>query len=433
MLIPLGVACAAASVPSTGTYLRLAVASTGSIALQTATVRLSLRERDTRRPFTVDMFSTVHLADAPYYEALQSQCESNYDRVLFELITDEENTRVDADGTRRLCTPIRATPALRETARVHALSAQADVLDCTRARWVLADAPRAEVLCQQLPPDARDFRARAADAIRSGVGTVLGGPSAASWAARTLRRPALLLLPAPEVALLLDDWVGSGGAVPARALAQLAAALATLDIRTARRLAFAQTLAQGETTQRTTAAAESVRARNALAVDGVGAARRAGCDRIALVYGALHMRDLRSRLERNYELTDVSAPRWRTAWRISRKPPAAAGAAAEPPTAAIAATLAALAILAVDGADWLDTAAAILTSLVGALPDPAATDPFAPFSPLLGAAEAAAAASLYLVRHGLIYLAISRWAFDWERRWYLGDDADGDDAADAEL
>ena len=56
-------------------------------------------------------------------------------------------------------------------------------------------------------------------------------------------------LPAPELALLLDDWTNSGGAPPAQVLKGLAGATASLDLNAAKRLSFAQTLATGEATQ----------------------------------------------------------------------------------------------------------------------------------------------------------------------------------------
>eukprot|EP00327_Prymnesium_parvum_P038536 CAMPEP_0195634038 /NCGR_PEP_ID=MMETSP0815-20121206/22476_1 /TAXON_ID=97485 /ORGANISM="Prymnesium parvum, Strain Texoma1" /LENGTH=60 /DNA_ID=CAMNT_0040775761 /DNA_START=52 /DNA_END=234 /DNA_ORIENTATION=+ len=33
-------------------------------------------------------------------------------------------------------------------------------------------------------------------------------------------------------------------------------------------------------------------------------------------------------------------------------------------------------------------------------------------------ADATAAVVLYAIRHSVLYLAISRWAFEWDRRWY---------------
>ena len=46
--------------PSTGS-------GTSNFLLQTAAVRYRLRDRDTRQPFTLDLLSTVHLAEPAYY------------------------------------------------------------------------------------------------------------------------------------------------------------------------------------------------------------------------------------------------------------------------------------------------------------------------------------------------------------------------------
>ena len=84
----------------------------------------------------------------------------------------------------------------------------------------------------------------------------------------------------------------------------------------ARRLSFAQTLAAGETSQEGTLSGSLVRWRNARALEEVDAALAAGCTRLALLYGALHQRDMRSRLLQRFTLEAVSEPEWQAAWRI---------------------------------------------------------------------------------------------------------------------
>ena len=89
-------------------------------------------------------------------------------------------------------------------------------------------------------------------------------------------------------------------------------------------------------------------------------------------------------------------------------------------------------LLLVDGTDWLET----ITELLGCLarlpslvnlnviidgdlvsaqflpPDSALQDA------VQDAVQAMVATGLYAVRHSVLYLALSRWAFEWDRRWY---------------
>ena len=59
--------------PRCGTML--AVSDQGRVDLQTATVQCRFRDRITRKPFTVDLVSVVHVGEPGYYELLQEQCD----------------------------------------------------------------------------------------------------------------------------------------------------------------------------------------------------------------------------------------------------------------------------------------------------------------------------------------------------------------------
>lgn len=162
----------------TSNYIRLRRTRT-AVELQTATVELSLvDEQRGGKPFELGLVSTVHLAEPPYYAALQAEADGakdadgqrqgGYDRVLFELLADESSVETDASGARRLREPLQAAPALASLAASNRLTTQVGALDCTRDdRWVLADVSRAELAAKQM--DA-DFGAPYADASwRSGL------------------------------------------------------------------------------------------------------------------------------------------------------------------------------------------------------------------------------------------------------------------------
>ena len=303
-------------------YLRLVRTSPLAYELQTASLRLGMRDADGAE-FTVDLLATVHVGEQDYYASLQRACEE-YDRVLFELLVDESSVEavVDRGGltVRRLSAPLRASPALRTLATRNGLCAQVDELDCCRPHWVLADVSRRQLAVQQTRlqqpglATGRNTLAPFAEPLR----LLLVGPAAASRSGSggSALRLLLALLPAPELALLLDDWVSSGGAGLAPVLRPLAAALGRLDLPAARRLSFAQTLAAGETTQDGQLSGSLVRWRNAQALEEVASARAAGCESIALLYGALHMRDLRARLLQRYELVSMGTIQWRAVWSV---------------------------------------------------------------------------------------------------------------------
>ncbi len=440
MAMALLVAAAAGLLPSApksyvpeSSYIRMLRSSQG-VELQTAAVSLEIRDDRASPPrsCTLELLSTVHVAEPEYYDGLlREKCEEK-DRVLFELIASESSVSVDEQGAKRLVAPLEATPQLRELAASHRLVAQADALSSASCgpRWVLADESAASVESK-----AREL------GEGSVYGTAIGRTAFASLAspARTLvsgplrrgsaLRPLACLLPAPEACLLLDDWIASGGAAPSPVLNALVGCACRLELDLARRLSFATTLAAGETSQRGEVSGALVRWRNARALEAVDAALAAGCERVALLYGALHMRDLRARLQDRFTLTYVGRTEWRTAWAI-RLPvgvesfrigggggpaggpdggPAGGpdggpdGGSAGPGVPAFALLAAVLA--AVDGSDWIRT---ILTLTGGGdaslLPNDRILD-----------------GVLYIGRHALLYLALQRWAFDFESRWWAVD------------
>ena len=425
-------------------YVRLR-RTRSSLLLQTATVALSLvdEQRD-GLPFELGLVSTVHLAEPPYYTALQDKADGvageadPYDRVLFELLVDESAVETDSAGARRLRVPLQPATALAGLAAANRLTTQVGALDCMRdERWVLADVSRAELADKERDSSLgatfvdAPSRARLIAPLRNLLGSGPANTPAPLW------RGLLFTLPAPEVALLLDDWVASRGAPFAPALRALIVAIGRLDFGAASRISFAQTLASGESTQDGSLAGALVRWRNGRALAEVDRALEDGCGRIAMLYGALHMRDLRAKLQARYRLVDVGEPEWQTAWSIALPRQATDGLADGAsganddeademeltPRELLPPALATLAILAIDGSDWVETVGALagaigiaVASLVGA-DDPALLNGAAAGVAVSGP-EAALGVALYLARHALLYLALQRWAFQWDSRWW---------------
>ncbi|EOD24596.1 hypothetical protein EMIHUDRAFT_206614 [Emiliania huxleyi CCMP1516] len=214
-------------------YLRLRPTSRGAWAVETAVVSCALRDRASGSRLTVDLFSTVHLASGEYYAGIkaaalplspreqleapsnpfatlrrQDACTARYERVLFEMIADGSCFERGADGARRLVRPLQASDQQRVLAAQYGLTAQMDALDLCGDPFVHSDMLSAEL-------------GEAASSLAT------GGP--------LLDRAAEALGGlAPELLLLLDDWIASGGASPAPALRPIARAALRGDFAAAR-------------------------------------------------------------------------------------------------------------------------------------------------------------------------------------------------------
>lgn len=407
-------------------YLRLRPTSRGAWAVETAVVSCALRDRASGSRLTVDLFSTVHLASGEYYAGIKDACTARYERVLFEMIADGSCFERGADGARRLVRPLQASDQQRVLAAQYGLTAQMDALDLCGDPFVHSD-----MLSAELGEAASSLATggplldRAAEAL----GGLVRGASAPGTgaAARVPLRLAAWALPAPELLLLLDDWIASGGASPAPALRPIARAALRGDFAAARSLALAQTLAQGDRSQGRTVAGEMVRQRNARAVEEVGRAAAAGCRRktpaatvercvedapvtrpvgaaawrcsLAFVtrdrrgrqtrrgrvadvvsIGALHMRDMRQLLARRFDLEAASISEWRTAWLIGSTTSAEVtpGGGGGGGTAADGVVLlfAGATTLAFDAADWFDALGAGFGGVEVAAPHTAAYPTF---------------------------------------------------------
>jgi len=400
-----------------------------AIELQTAVERLLFLNRT--RTFEIDLISTVHLAEGAYYESLQSLADGRdgsepyYDRVIFELLGETSLFESDASGARRLRADLQPAPALANQAARNQLATQVEKLDMKPdERWVLGDVSIAELQQKQ-----EELGASFAEALAPLRSLVTSGPPDISRRDRVSlwRLLQLATLPAPELALLLDDWIAAGGVMPAPTLVAIASALSRFDLGTASRLSFAQTLASGDTTQELSRSGCLVRWRNERAVEEVDRALNGGCKRVALLYGGLHMGDLRAKLTAKYNLVGQSKKEWMTAWSISLPPQDTSlqtQANQELPLSPemlrqyVVPALGLFALLIIDAIDWaryyfelvsLITPSS-LPSELGLISDTK--------SAVTTVAEALFSSALYFGTHGLLYGALVRWAFEWDVRLF---------------
>ena len=421
-------------------YLRLVELGDGAWELQSATAvfRRNARFDPTTGECVapaqeVALAATVHVGDPTYYQGLQEECDADYDAVLFELITGEENLREgrapestrggarhggdeDEDDHNRdrrdpflpqLAVALAPTPDARRLADTHFLVPQLDALDLCGDNWYVADMPKQELA--RLQAEAGE----ASGVVAGGDGPAPSGPSlpaspalealvvtakgrAGGGPLRQATRLVCWLVPCPEAHLLLLDWVWGGGR-PAPVLGALLDSLAGGNIIAARRLAFAQMIVSAQAKGAVGGGADVpvlVERRNDVATECLAKALDApGVSRVSLLYGGLHMPGLTRRLTDQLGL-EPSTQRWRAVWRV------------EPPGANNAVRWAALPLLLfLDGTDW----AATITDAA------AAADAGA-----LGAA--AAMGALYVVRHGAVYYSLGKWVLEWNRQLFDGSD-----------
>lgn len=343
------------------------------------------------------------------------------------------------------------------------MSCQLDHVDHARPNWFLADLDRRSL--ERLQREAREeVFGEARGGARLPLAPPLGGgirmPGAVTEVLqaivrgpvrcqqtplRGLLRSALwALVPTPEVFLLVLDWTWSnpGAPRPSRALPPLVDALLRLDLRTVRKLAFAQTLTNarelqgGEGKGRSgrgahpffapSAATAAAAAEEKVACAGAEASARGGegetsvligernnqvvaalrqaeldgVANVAVLYGGLHMPDLEAKLQRELGLTRAGEPTWLTAWDIplGRNAP---GESEGPASAKLARLLGAPLYLVTSSLDWY--------LCLAAWGDVSSDSAFH------AAGVLAAVYGSYVLRRGVIYWSLSKWLFDWDR------------------
>ncbi|KAG5190787.1 hypothetical protein JKP88DRAFT_352559 [Tribonema minus] len=385
--------------------------------------------------FEVDLISVVHLADPSYYHQLQAD-SAIYDRYLYELITSETSTAIGADGLRRVTADMQPTEGQVALARSYGLAPQMMCLDLRRHQhWVLADMSRERLQALQRESGEAVWGERlgivehmqevgkALVVGRTADGRVLpkffltGGLNASALALRAL----MWLMPCPEAQVMLLDWARAwpaAGGVSAVLSAVIDRVLAG-DIATAKKLAFAQQLVSGQRSgggSTTSAAAAStstsggssggsgggsadvlMTGRNAEVMRELRRSRLAGLQRVGVMYGCLHMRDLQERLRGELGMDRVGV-RWVTAWDIPIGPATAnqGRPAAEEARRWATVAGAALAYTAVGAWDWSDTFLHVSSELERGL----STD---------AAGAAAGAIGLYVLRHVYLYYGLAKW------------------------
>ena len=284
-LLPAAGAFAADPVPlhaekeTSNAYMRLTRDERKSpLALETAIVRFT--PRDGSDSPTVDLIGAVHIAEKGYYEQLNREF-AGYDAVLYELVAPEEAKVPDPNAS-----PTRHPIALLQTGMKDLLDLQYQLqgIDYTRKNMVHAD---------MSPSQFADSMQERGDSLVASMLRMAG------------------------YSLARQNPAGQGAADQ-----QLLLALFDKNRSVALKRAFAEQVEQSEGAVAALDGPKGstlVTERNKVALEVLRKELAAGKKRLAIFYGAAHMRDFQKRLQDDFALSPRET-RWLVAWKLAAEP-----------------------------------------------------------------------------------------------------------------
>mmetsp|Transcript_23444 Transcript_23444/g.36117 ORF Transcript_23444/g.36117 Transcript_23444/m.36117 type:complete len:504 (+) Transcript_23444:150-1661(+) len=399
-------------------YLRIRrAANSNKVELQTCIQRFTRREPD-GTVSTVDLHAQVHFGDPEYFEYFNGEntafARKKYDEVLYELIVSDSLMEVDAlSGRRRVATALMPSLADAQTALQYGLACQLDVIDYTQTSWYCADVSKEditygknggmllfrgggdgnvkgqEVRQQNTVLEMMEAFVKPTTPAKDGLKTqlfsnlFLAGDSISS-----MLRLLLWLVPVPELSVILLDWSSlaprPGGLSPVAF--SVIESIARGDFAAARKLVFSQLVVSGQANEDSSSVVVGMRNDVAMKTltDSIEGDKQS--KRFALMYGALHCRDLHKKLKQNGFAP--SGTEWRTAWTV------------DIPVTDTTLTGTAIAIplyFGISGLDWYGT-------IVDAAND----------ADTLNGYGAVAVVAFYLFRHVALYYSLARFVLEWD-------------------
>jgi hypothetical protein len=334
-----------------------------------------------------------------------------------------------------------ASPNDINLAQQYGWECQASNVDYTNPKWIHADLSRQEFIKlaekessassssseEQQPLWKLASSPQSSSAAAEAVSALLVGPPALTYSSRflkrrlftnlflpgnnlanTLRAVLWMTVPAPELSIILLDWSSllnnKGGTPNPNALSQVAlpilSSIVKFDIPQIRRFLFGQVLVSSSTAPKKTRAGDDddddsnngwsllVTKRNdhALNILQKTLEESSGVFSTALLYGSSHCPDLHKKLvSKGFKPTKST---WRTAWAVQENNQ----------EKALPAKLAAFLVfyLAIGALDWV--------GMMGDVSQPWVEGDYF---------DSGIAAALYLVRHVLLYLGLSKFLVDW--------------------
>ena len=222
-----------------------------NVYLNTNIVRFEsyLKSTNTNSKIVVDLISTLHIADYDYYKSIKNQLDQ-YDIVLYELITDNNNIIIDNKNTfkKRLNADIVLLKA-NELANQLGLRTQMDLNPIDNDNWYIADLDSNTV--RLLEDNRKDI------ITQQYVDSQIGGRGSNTQFMKsfflsdtnfiTILRLFSWLLPCPELFFILLDWSRTSprpGGIP-DVLVPIANNIITGNIKEAKKLSFAKQIVSG--------------------------------------------------------------------------------------------------------------------------------------------------------------------------------------------
>jgi len=368
-----------------------------------------------RKNVQIDLHAQVHFADDKYFRYYNNYTGDfeAYDRIHYELITSENLLSKDSNGRRKIPQRYLLMPSLadQQTALRYNLSCQVNEIDYSQPNWYCSDYTREEynkllvqdaasfTNNQQIPTTKNNFLGgelfqallRPSTPAQDGLTTRLYSNLFLSGEGLTfiLRSLLWITVPVPELSILILDWSSlsprAGGVSPVSV--KVLESLIAGNLKIAQKLIFTQMLVSGQANVGSSSLIIGKRNEYAMQVLKKSI-ENDGCTRVALIYGALHCKDLQRRLEESgFKCTNT---KWRTAWKIITT------STQQQPTSFLG-TIAVIFLLLVSGLDWLSTLHEVGNSFE-----------------IHDVGSAAAAALLYLTRHVAIYFGLAKFVIEWD-------------------
>jgi hypothetical protein len=396
---------------------------------------------------TVELHAQLHFGDESYFQYWNSNDKFNnkFDRVLFELLIDEDLLEFDERmGYWQVKEQIMASPNDQALAAQYGWKCQASTLDYTHVKWVHADLSRQEfVKLSKKNDNGSDgglplwklASPESSSAAAEAVAALTIGPPTLSYSTRILNRRLFtnlflpgstfafalrtvlwFTIPAPELSILLLDWSSlmQGGSNP-NALSQVALpilkSLLKFDIPQMRRFLFGQILVASSNNgpdhprknkqQQASPWSLLVTERNdhAMKVLQKTLEDDRSVKSVALLYGSSHCPDLHKKIV-SMGFRPMKAE-WRTAWSVRKTENVTSSSISR--TEENSALFPALAgfllfYLTIGALDWVDYVRTLANDISAS-----------------NHADAGLEGGLYLLRHVLLYLGLSKFVIDWKK------------------
>jgi len=404
---------------------------------------------------TVELHAQQHYGDADYFRYWNSEDDFNkrHDCVMFELLVDDELLEYKR-GDWCVTQPIMASANDILFAQNLGLQCQASIIDYTNRKWAHADRSRQEFAKLAIEKNKEENRNANKESLdynntplwklaspdssstaAEAVAALMVGPPTLDYSTRNARKRRLftnlflpggqlaialrsilwMTVPAPELSIILLDWSSllQGGSNPS-ALSEVALPILTslvkFDINQMRRFLFGQVILSSKNSGSNGGGRDDISSSWSLLVidrndHALNVLRRKleekNANSVALLYGSSHCPDLHNKLvAMGFQQTKTA---WRTAWSVQES------------TSTVTTTTTTTTVNGNDQTQGLPALGAFLVFylIVGALDWVGLVGNTS--SLLFGSdyLDASVEIGLYIVRHVLLYLGLSKFLIDW--------------------